>query len=209
NGVGFFLDIAAFAAFIFIVGAMDKVSLAASNIIASINQLAFMPMIGLGMAALTLVGRYIGMRKPDLSVRVTMNAARLAALYGAALGALFFAVPGFFVNIFGSGQEAAYAAILAESRPVMRVLAVFIFFDAIGIVYADALRGAGDTRFQMLGASAAAWLLFVPGIWYITHGGGELIHAWAWAAFYIFLLALFFRLRWRSGLWRRIDILKK
>lgn len=209
NGVGFFLDIAAFAAFIFIVGAMDKVSLAASNIIASLNQLAFMPMIGLGMAALTLVGRYIGMRKPDLSVRVTANAARLAALYGAALGALFLAVPGFFVNIFGSGQEAAYSAILAESRPVMRVLAVFIFFDAIGIVYADALRGAGDTRFQMLGASAAAWILFVPGIWYITHGGGELIHAWAWAAFYIFLLALFFRLRWRSGLWRRIDILKK
>ncbi|HBE88273.1 MAG TPA: MATE family efflux transporter [Elusimicrobia bacterium] len=209
NGVGFFLDIAAFAAFIFIVGAMDKVSLAASNIIASLNQLAFMPMIGLGMAALTLVGRYIGMRKPDLSVRVSVNAVRLAALYGAAVGALFFAVPGLFVNIFGSGQEELYAAILAESRPVMRVLAVFIFFDAIGIVYADALRGAGDTRFQMLGASAAAWILFVPGIWYITHGGGELIHAWAWAAFYIFLLALFFWLRWRSGLWRRIDILKK
>lgn len=209
NGVGFFLDIASFAAFIFIVGAMDKISLAASNIIASLNQLAFMPMIGLGMAALTLVGRYIGMKRPELSVRVTVNAARLAALYGAVLGAFFFAVPGVFVNIFGSGQEGLYAAILAESRPVMRVLAVFIFFDAISIVYADALRGAGDTRFQMLGASAAAWILFVPGIWYITHGGGELIHAWAWAAFYIFLLALFFWLRWRSGLWRRIDILRK
>lgn len=209
NGAGFFLDIAAFAAFIFIVGAMDKISLAASNIIASVNQLAFMPMMGLGMAALTLVGRYAGMRRPEISVRSAANAARLAALYGAALGALFFAVPGLFVNIFGSGQEGLYAAILAESRPVMRVLAVFIFFDAIGIVYADALRGAGDTRFQMLGASAAAWILFVPGIWHITHGGGELVHAWAWAAFYIFLLALFFWLRWRSGLWRRIDILGK
>jgi MATE family multidrug resistance protein len=209
NGVGFFLDIASFGAFIFIIGAMDKVSLAASNIIASINMLAFMPVIGLGIAALTLVGKYIGMRKPDVAVRVTGNAARIAALYALGLGVLFALIPGVFVNIFGSGHSAEYAEILALSRPVMKVLAVFVFFDAIGMIYADALRGAGDTRFQMLGASAAAWILFVPGIWYITHrAGGELIHAWAWAALYMVLLAAFFGLRFRSGLWRRIDILK-
>ncbi len=209
NGVGFFLDIAAFGAFIFMVGAMDEVSLAASNIIASINMIAFMPVIGLGIAVLTLTGKYIGMRKPDVAVRVAYNGAKIAALYALALGGLFVLFPGLFINVFGSGDSAAYAAILALSRPVMKVLAVFIFFDAIGMIFADALRGAGDTRFQMLGASAAAWVLFVPGIWYITHrAGGDLIHAWAWAAFYIFLLAVFFGLRFGSGLWRRIDILK-
>lgn len=209
NGVGFFLDIASFSAFIFIVGAMDKVSLAASNIVASINMLAFMPVIGMGIAALTLVGKYIGMRKPDAAVRVAHNGAKMAALYALGLGVLFAAFPGVFVNIFGSGHDAEYAEILALSRPVMKVLAVFVFFDAIGMMYADALRGAGDTRFQMLGGSAAAWALFVPGIWYITHrAGGELIHAWAWAAFYMVLLAVFFGLRFRSGLWRKIDILK-
>lgn len=209
NGVGFFLDVASFGAFIFIIGAMDKVSLAASNIIASINMIAFMPVIGLGIATLTVVGKYIGMRKPDVAVRVTGNAAKLAALYALSLGFLFASVPGLFVNIFGSGHSAEYAEILARTRPVMRVLAVFVFFDAIGMVLADALRGAGDTRFQMLGGSAAAWLLFVPGIWYITHcAGGELIHAWAWGAFYMVLLAVFFTLRFRSGLWRKIDILE-
>lgn len=209
NGVGFFLDIASFGAFIFIVGSMDKVSLAASNIIASINMLAFMPVIGMGIAALTLVGKYIGMRKPDVAVRVANNGARMAALYALSLALLFVAVPGVFVNIFGSGNSAEYAEILARGRPVMKALAVFVFLDAIGMVYADALRGAGDTRFQMLGASAAAWLIFVPGEVYITrYAGGELIHAWSWAAFYVGLLALFFWLRFRSGLWRRIDILK-
>ncbi|HCC48693.1 MAG TPA: hypothetical protein DEQ38_11350 [Elusimicrobia bacterium] len=209
NGVGFFLDIAAFGAFIFIVGAMDKFSLAASNIIASINMIAFMPVLGLGMAVLTLTGKYIGMRKPDVSMRVTYNGAKMAALYGLALGSLFALAPGLFVNIFGSGHSAEYAEILAMSRPVMKVLAVFVFFDGVGMIFADALRGAGDTRFQMLGGSAAAWVLFVPGIWYITRvAGGELIHAWAWAGFYIFLLFVFFFLRFRSGLWRRIDILK-
>jgi len=209
NGVGFFLDIASFGVFIFVIGGMDKVSLAASNIIASINMIAFMPVIGLGLAALTLVGKYIGMKKPDVSTRVAYNAAKLAAIYALCLGALFLAAPGLFINIFGSGNSAEYADILAKSRPVMRVLAVFVFFDAIGMIFADALRGAGDTRFQMLGASAAAWLLFVPGTWYIVHrAGGELIHAWAWGGFYVFLLSVFFTLRFRSGLWRKIDILK-
>lgn len=209
NGVGFFLDIASFTAFIFIIGAMDRVSLAASNIIASLNMIVFMPVIGLGIAALTLVGKYIGMRKPDVAVRVTNNAAGMAALYALGFGFLFTVFPGVFVNIFGSGHSADYAEILARSRPVMKVLAVFVLFDALAMIYADALRGAGDTRFQMLGASAASWLLFVPGIWYISHyAGGDLIHAWAWGAFYVFLLAVFFTLRFRSGLWRKIDILK-
>lgn len=209
NGVGFFLDVASFGVFIFIIGGMDKVSLAASNIIASINMIAFMPVIGLGIAALTLVGKYIGMKKPDVSVRVAYNAAKMGALYALALGVLFVTVPGLFVNIFGSGHDAQYAEILAASRPVMNVLAAFVFFDAIGIIFSDALRGAGDTRFQMLGASACAWFLFVPGTWYIVHrAGGELIHAWAWGGFYVFMLSVVFFLRFRSGLWRRIDILK-
>jgi MATE family multidrug resistance protein len=209
NGVGFFLDVASFGAFIFIMGGIDKISLAASNIIASINMIAFMPVIGLGLAALTLVGKYIGMKKPDVSMRVTNNAAKMAGLYALGLGVLFVTVPGLFINIFGSGNSAEYAEILDKSRPLMKVLAVFIFFDAVAIIFSDALRGAGDTRFQMIGASAAAWLLFVPGVWYIVHrGGGEIIHAWAWGGFYVFLLSVFFTLRFRSGLWRKIDILK-
>lgn len=209
NGVGFFLDIASFGVFIFLIGGMDEISLAASNIIASINMLAFMPVLGLGLAALTLVGKYIGMKKPDISVRVVYNAVRLAALYAAFLGILFVSVPGLFVNVFGSGDAVQYAAILAKSRSVMNVLAFFVLFDGVGMVFADALRGAGDTRFQMIGASAAAWLIFVPGTWYIVHrAGGELLDAWAWGGFYVFLLAVFFWLRFRSGLWRKIDILK-
>ncbi|MCX5790834.1 MAG: MATE family efflux transporter [Elusimicrobia bacterium] len=209
NGVGFFLDVASFGAFIFLIGGLDKVSLAANNIIASINMIAFMPVVGLGLAALTLVGKYIGMKKPDVAERVAYTAAKAAGAYALALGLLFVSVPGLFINIFGSGNSAEYAEILAASRPLMKVLAVFIFFDALGMIFADALRGAGDTRFQMLGTSAVAWLLFVPGVWYITHrAGGELIHAWAWGGFYVFLLAVLFTLRFRSGLWRRIDILK-
>ena len=209
NGAGFFLDVASFGVFIFIIGGMDKVSLAASNIIASINMIAFMPVIGLGLGTLTLVGKYIGMKKPDVSARVAYNAAKLAGAYALGLGVLFVTVPGLFINIFDSGNSAEYAMIISASRPLMKVLAVFIFFDAIAIIFSDALRGAGDTRFQMLGASACAWLIFVPGVWYIVYrAGGELVHAWIWGGFYVFVLASVFALRFNSGRWRAINILK-
>lgn len=210
NGVGFFLDVASFGAFVFIVGGLDKLSLAANNIIASINMIAFMPVIGMGMAALTLVGKYIGRKKPDMAVRVTHNAVKLAAGYAVFLGILFVTVPGLFINIFGSGGgQAEYAEILARTRPLMKALAIFILFDGMGMVFADALRGAGDTRFQMVAGSAAAWLVFVPGVWYIVHHGSHsLFLAWVWGGVYVFLLFLLFGLRFRAGRWRKIDILR-
>lgn len=209
NGVGFFLDIASFGVFIFMVGNMDKYSLAASNILFSINMIAFMPVLGLGMANLTLVGRYIGQKRPDVSVKVTWNAVKLALAYALIMGFLFFAYPGFFVNIFGSPGSAEFAPILAASRPLMKLLAFFILFDAIGIIFADALRGAGDTRFQMIIGSALAWLLFVPGIYYLVNfSRSSLMAVWGWAMVYVILLAGVFGLRFSAGRWRTINILK-
>jgi hypothetical protein len=49
----------------------------------------------------------------------------MAALYALFLGLLFWSVPGLFINIFGSGDRAQYAAILDKARPIMNVLAVF------------------------------------------------------------------------------------
>jgi len=209
NGVGFFLDIASYGVFIFMVGNMDKYSLAANNIIASINMIAFMPVIGLGMANLTLVGRYIGKKRPEISIKVTRNAVKAALSYVLVIGCLFFIFPGFFVNIFGRPDSAEFAPILAASRPLMKLLAFFILFDAMGIIFADALRGAGDTRFQMIVGSALAWLVFVPGIYYlvnILHSG--LMAVWAWALVYVMLLAAVFGLRFNAGRWRSINILK-
>jgi len=209
NGVGFFLDIASFGIFIFLVGDMDKYSLAANNIITSINMIAFMPVIGLGMANLTLVGRYIGKERPEVSVRVTRNAIKAGLLYVVSLGFLFFAFPGFFVNIFGGPASVEFAPILDASRPLMKVLAFFIFFDAIAIVSADALRGAGDTQYQMVAGSLLAWVMFVPGIYYmVNYAHTSLMAVWIWALLYVILLAAVFTRRFNGGAWRSINILK-
>jgi len=209
NGIGFLLDVASFTVFIFLVGNMDRVSLAANNIVASINGLAFMPVIGLGMATLTLCGQYIGAKQHDIAEKVATNAMKIAVLYAVTLGTIFVLFPHALVDIFGQPDAPDFAEILAKSRPLMKILTAFIFFDAIGIIYGDALRGAGDTRFQMCAALLCAWLVFVPGIYWLTQRPDSSLPAiWGWASFYVFILALVFWLRLRSGKWRNIDMLR-
>lgn len=210
NGVGFFLDVASFTVFFFLVGNLDGPSLAANSIIATINSMAFMPVLGLGMATLTLVGQRVGQKRHDIAEKTVYNAIRMTFLYVGLISLLFFLCPGFFVGLFGSASDAVhYDAILAKSRQLMKILAVFVLFDGIGIIFSDAIKGAGDTRFQMVTASLCSWLVFVPGAYvcvYVLHT--PLAYVWGWACVYVCLLALIFWRRFRSGKWRAIDILK-
>ena len=107
NGVGFFLDIASFSVFVFIVGNMDKYSLVANNIIFSVNLITFMPVLGLGMANLTLVGRYIGKKRPEIAVKVTHNAVKIALAYASSFALLFFFAPGRSATGSSTGRRAS------------------------------------------------------------------------------------------------------
>jgi MATE family multidrug resistance protein len=60
SGAQFFLEMAGFTGFILVVGRLGTASLAATNIAFNINTLAFMPMIGFGIAISVIVGQYLG-----------------------------------------------------------------------------------------------------------------------------------------------------
>ena len=66
SGVHWFLDVAAFTVFVLLVGRMGPIAHIASNIALSINLVAFMPMIGMGIAASILVGQYLGRDQPGI-----------------------------------------------------------------------------------------------------------------------------------------------
>ncbi|HOX22778.1 MAG TPA: MATE family efflux transporter, partial [Elusimicrobiales bacterium] len=103
-----------------------------------------------------------------------------------------------------------FAAILPKARALMKILTLFILFDAIGIVCGDALRGAGDTYFQMAASLCCAWLLFVPGTYYFTQiHKTDVASAWSCAVAYVLTLAIVLWLRLRSNKWREIKLLER
>ena len=75
------------------------------------------------------------------------------------------------------------------------------------MVLANALNGAGDTRFTMFVRMFMAWGLFIPLVWVMIYPlergiGG----AWTAAFAYLGVLAFVYFLRFRSGRWKTIEI---
>jgi len=97
--------------------------------------------------------------------------------------------------------------VLALGLPLLAVGAAFQLCDAVGIVTAGALRGAGDTRWPFLAQTGMAWGLFLPLGWAggVLLGGG-VSGAWIGATLYAIALAWVLVARFRSGAWRGISI---
>jgi len=208
NGFQFFVDLATFSAFIFLIGLQGDAVLAASNIVLSVNMLAFMPMTGIGMATAILVGQYMGKMKPDIVIRVTYRTLKMAFTYGVISGIAFFFFPEFFLSFFKGENSSSFSKIQAEAIPLFKILPVFLLCDCAAIVFGSTLNGVGDTRFKMWFVIAIACLLFAPGESLIL---GYLrlpaIYGWIFCSFYIFCFGFVFYLRFKQGKWRDIEMI--
>jgi MATE family multidrug resistance protein len=212
SGLQFALDGVAFTTFVFLVGRMDTSlpgSLAATNIAFSINLVAVLPMLGMAQAVSVLVGQRLGGNRPDLAERSTWTGFRLAWLYMAGVAALYILAPGLFLFLFESSHEPAKWSAVAERVPVLlRFVAVYSLFDSINLVFAFALRGAGDTRFVTLVALGLAWpLMVLPTAAALQYGWG-LYWAWTFVSSYVIALAVVFLLRFRVGRWKTMRVIE-
>jgi Na+-driven multidrug efflux pump len=99
--------------------------------------------------------------------------------------------------------------IIAHGIAALRVVALAQPGQAVGIVLAGSLRGAGDTRFPMITTGLAMWVIRLPVAWFfgITLGYGLAGVYLGWVCDSI-ALGLFTWLRYRTGSWkeRRVAI---
>jgi MATE family multidrug resistance protein len=210
SGIQFFLDMAGFTLFLLIVGRLGTVSLAATNIAFNINTLAFMPMIGLGMAVSILVGQELGRNRPELAAHSVGSGLHLTLLYMGLVAFLYVAVPDLFLAPFGLyASPASYGEIRDLSVTLLRFVALYSIFDALSIIYGAALRGAGDTRFVMLligGLSAG--VLTLPTYLVVEILGAGILAGWTVATTYVCLLGLGCWLRFRGGQWKGMRVIE-
>ena len=208
EGFHYFVDIAGFSVFIFFIGSYGSVALAASNIAIFVDMMAFMPMIGIGMATTILVGQYIGKNKKHIAVTVTNNSMKITLIYGTFIGCLFWFFPEFFINFFKGNDESTFSQIASNAIPIFKILPFFLMADSLNIIFGSALSGAGDTKFKMVTASLIVLFLFVPEeflilkIWEMP-----VVYGWWWCTFYLLVMGLVYLFRFRQGAWKRISII--
>jgi len=212
SGVQFFLEVFGFTFFIQMLGRLGDLELAVSNIVLSIEALAFMPMVGFHIGNATLVGQAIGRAEPEGGVEATTSALHITLAYMMPLAAVFIFVPEPLLSLFETaGQDPAqHREIVAQGVILMRFVAVFCFFDALNLIYSGAIKGAGDTRFIMWTIGAVCLgLMILPVYVAVEILGAGLYTVWTFASLYACALGLSFMLRYRHGSWKRMRVIEE
>ena len=201
-GVQWFLDMGSFIIFTAMIGRIGTAQLAASVASLRLMMTSFLPLVGVGIAATTLVGQYIGSGEPEFARKSGNSALRLGLYYTTGIALAFLVFPGSLVALINSDPE-----VVRIGTGIIRLAALFEIFDGVGIISGGCLRGAGDTRWTMLTGTTFAWGLFLP----LAYLGGFTLDAgalgaWGGATAYIIALGVVFYLRFRSGKWQSIKI---
>ncbi len=210
NGIHFFLEMTGFTMMIFLVGTFGTNALAATNITFNINHISFMPLLGLSMGVSVLVGRRLGEDNPALARHTTWSAFHIGFGMISVMALTFLFFPKFFILPYAARSSGS------DFKPIMRMVinllkfvAVYSFFDCMNIIFAAAIKGAGDTRFVMWVSVSLSWtLMVVPSILASTVFGGNLYWIWTFTTLYIISVGVVFLRRFLGGKWESMRVIE-
>jgi multidrug resistance protein, MATE family len=209
SGLEFFLNILAFNFLVQTFHSYGESQAAAMTIAFSWDMVSFVPLLGVNIGVISLVGRAMGAGDPDTAHRTAISGLKLALAYSLCTFAVFSLFPHPLVEVFRSRQDAAS---FEQVRPLavfmVRLVAVYVMADAVGIVFGGALRGAGDTFRTMLLTVSGHWALALAGLVLI-----RVLHApprvtWSVVVVLVMSVGLVLYLRYRTGHWRRIRVVE-
>ena len=210
SGVEMFLNMSAFQLMILMFHALGPDAATASSVMFNWDMVAYVPLMGLEVASTSLVGRYVGARDAAAATRSTYSGLKLGWGYSLIMGIFFVFLPGVLTDIFRPDVAEASAeaiAIFDAARPMsifmLRIATFYIFVEVLLVVYAGALRGAGDTVWVMFTCAIMNWC--VSGALYVAAYIFHLPAHYAWiavVAVYSTAPVIFWWL-WKSGKWRR------
>lgn len=209
NGLQFALDLLSFNVFVMLTHRMGEVAQQASTIAFSINAVAFIPMIGIGIAAGILVGQGIGAGDTALARRAVRNALWVVLVYFLFTTTLVAAAGMLYVDrIFplpGSGDA---EAVYAMARWFLLFILAFMLFDGLFILYSHAIKGAGDTAYAMWMAVGLAWGMFAIPCLVVYLLGGSIWIMWGILVVYVVVASIIFCRRYRQGQWQRMRVIE-
>lgn len=129
--------------------------------------------MGIGVAAMSLVGEALGRDDQREAHRWGLDALRVAGMMLSILALPMLLFPAQILGIFFTDPALLELGILP-----LRITAVMIVLDAAALVLAQALMGAGAQRTVMLLTLGMQWLVFLP--W---PGGSASSWATGWSAY--------------------------
>jgi len=189
-------------AYVRVLASLGVAAYAANQVAINGWSLSFMPGFGFAVAATTLVGQSLGARAPDSAERGGYVAYRMGAGLMAVIGLVMIFFPEQIMGFFTNDQE-----VIGLGALPLQVMGFVQPMLAASMIFAGALRGAGDTRWPMIITAGCIWLVRLPlaYLFAIVFGWG-LVGAWSAMSLDMVLRGTFNFLRFRGGGWKAIQV---
>ena len=209
GGLQMALEVAAFGTFTVLVGRLGADVLAATSLAFNVNNFAFMPVWGVGMAASTMVGRRLGENRPDLATRASWSCAAIGISYMIAICLFYTVFPQVMIEPYRlqATDQAEFARLESLVIVLLRFVAAFGFFDAVNVCFAGTLKGAGDVVFVLVSSVGIAALGVLATYVGLSFGLG-LYWCWSVLTAWVVLLSAAFLYRFLYGPWRSMRVIE-
>jgi len=209
NGFQFLIDLSSFTAFVHLMGTLGKNEQTCGNIVFSINNLAFMPMVGMAMAISTLVGKYVGMGRTDLAAKSTRNAFYITFSYMLLIGLVYVIFPDELFDLFRPRENAEnFNTVKNIGAVLLRYVAIYCLFDTLNLTFSPAIKGAGDTTFVMLCSLVVAIVVLVIPMYSAVKLGASIQTLWIILTLWVCVLGISFWVRYRGGKWKNMKVIE-
>ncbi|MEO1932242.1 MAG: MATE family efflux transporter [Pseudohongiella sp.] len=207
SGLELFLNVAAFNLFLLMFQAYGVVEGASAAIVFNWDILSFVPMIGLNIGVISLIGRFVGAQDMERANEVIAAGFLMGIAYSAVLAILYITFRFQLVEIFAP-PDGDFSEIRSLAAFMMVGLSSYAMADAICLVSGGVLRGAGDTRWLMIVSVSLHWAMLVAQYFIILVF--KLDPRISWLAFVVLMLCIAVVYMWRlvSGKWRDPERLK-
>jgi MATE family multidrug resistance protein len=141
-GVEIFVNVFAFNLFVLLMQSYGPSVAASVTITFNYDLVAFIPMLGVGAAVTALAGQRMGAGDIVGARRAAFLGLRLAWCYAGFMVVVFLAGAPSLVRLFLHGAQGGDVVPLATT--MLRLAAIYTMADATQVVFAGALRGAGE-----------------------------------------------------------------
>ena len=207
-GVELFLNFLAFSVIISLFHARGPEAATASTIMFNWDLVSFIPLLGIEIAVTSLVGRYMGAKRPQVAHRAAFSAIKTGIFYSFVILILFVFIPETLVMVFKPDiPSEIFNSAVPIAVNMIRIAAFYVLAEAIMVALVGALRGAGDTHFTMILSVTAHWIL-VP-LLYISMNVLKLSVELSWIimviTYLIFCVILY--MRFKSEKWKSIKVI--
>jgi MATE family multidrug resistance protein len=208
EGLNLFLEFTAFQIFInFVLSHLGDETVAALNAVLAVNTVGFMPAFGLASAGAILAAQAIGRGEREAVWPQVKTTLACTLVWMGVMAIIYVIFPERILAVFDSEHRSLH--LVEVGTTMLLISAAWQLFDATAMTLAETLRAAGDTFWPAAARLTLAWFVFTPmAILVVLRWNGGPTGAMLCLVGYLALLAGFLGYRFRSGAWRRIELIE-